>query len=148
MYYVSRIPGYFSRGARVFQNTGSFKAADWLHFLTTGILHVLKPMVEGSARKALVAVVRALRLALKSTSDRDPFATQFPEQDFNRRAQVCQEMKLKIVEYLVIYEKGVAKSELPPVLHMLIHVPDAIYRWNSVRNMWCFTNERYCSASS
>ena len=52
-------------------------------------------------------------------------------------------MDLKIIELLIVYERGVAKSELPPVIHLLIHVPEAIYRWNSVRNMWCFTNERY-----
>jgi hypothetical protein len=142
MVHVAQIPGHFSRGSRVFQNYGSFKSADWLHFLTTGILHVLKPMLKGKAAKALVALVRALRLALDATSDRDPFVTAFPEDDFNRRAKLCADLKLKIVELLVIYEDGVAISELPNVLHVLIHVPDAIYRWNSVRNMWCFTNER------
>jgi hypothetical protein len=80
---------------------------------------------------------------LNATSDRDPSVTAFPEDDFARREQDCQALKLKIIELLIVYERGVAKSELPPVIHLLIHVPEAIYRWNSVRNMWCFTNERY-----
>ena len=29
-----------------------------------------------------------------------------------------------------------------PVLHTLIHYPRLIHRWNSVRNYWCYFNER------
>ena len=32
---------------------------------------------------------------------------------------------------------------MPRIVHMLMHVPDLIFRWNAVRNMWCFFNERY-----
>jgi hypothetical protein len=140
---VMKMQGYFTRCQGVFKNTGRLKSADWLHFLTTGILYVLKPMVSGRQERALVALVKALRLAVNATSDRDPMVTAFPEDDFVRRAQQCQELKLKIIGCLCEYEQGVARTELPPVLHMLLHVPDAIYRWNSVRNMWVFTNERY-----
>jgi hypothetical protein len=139
---VMRIPGYFTRVQGVFKKTGSLKSADWLHFLTTGILYVLKPLLSGNQERALVALVRALRLALNANSDRDPMITAFPEDDFERRAQQCQELKLKIIGFLCVYENGAAITELPPVLHTLLHVPDAIYRWNSVRNMWVFTNER------
>lgn len=137
---VARIPGHFTRGSRVFQNTGSFKCVDWVHFVTTGILHVLKPCLQGDAEKALVALVTALRLLLSATSDVDPLAD--PLQDFKRRGLVCQALKLQIIDNLVIYERGVSEAELPPVLHTLLHVPDAIYRWNGVHNQWCFTNER------
>ena len=44
---VMRIPGYFTRVQGVFKNTEKIKSADWLHFLTTGILYVLKPIVSG-----------------------------------------------------------------------------------------------------
>ena len=142
MAHVMKIPGYFTRVQGVFDKTGRLKSADWLHFLTTGILYVLKPIVSGSQERALVALVRALRLALNANSDRDPMVTAFPEDDFERRAQECQKLKLKIIGFLCVYENGAALTELPPVLHTLLHVPDAIYRWNSVRNMWVFTNER------
>jgi hypothetical protein len=137
---VMRIPNYFTRGQSVFQKTGTLKCADWLHFLTTGILYVLSPLLSGKAGLALTALVRALRLAVSATSDRDPLAR--PEDDFARRQRECQDLKLKIVGFLCVYEAGAPISELPPVLHVLLHVPDAIYRWNSVRNMWCFFNER------
>ena len=137
---VARIPGHFTRGSRVFQNTGSFKCVDWVHFVTTGILHVLKPCLQGDAEKALVALVTALRLLLSATSDVDPLADV--DHDFKRRELVCQALKLQIIDNLVIYERGVSEAELPPVLHTILHVPDAIYRWNGVHNQWCFTNER------
>jgi hypothetical protein len=33
-------------------------------------------------------------------------------------------------------------TELPVMFHILLHVPDCIYRWNSVRNYWSFFGER------
>ena len=105
---VMRIPGYFTRVQGVFKNTGKLKSADWLHFLTTGILYVLKPIVRGRQERALVALVRALRLAVHANSDRDPMITAFPEHDFERRAQHCQQLKLKIIGYLCEYENGAA----------------------------------------
>ena len=141
---VAKIPNHFRKaGHSVFAKTGSLKCADWLHFTTTGILYVLQPLVNGKAEKALVALVRALRLLLNATSDRDPFVVDQPEEDFERRKRDCQDLKLEIVKLLCVYEDGAAISELPPVLHTLLHVPDNIFRWNSVRNMWCFFNERH-----
>ena len=29
-----------------------------------------------------------------------------------------------------------------PVIHTLVHYPRIIFRWNSVRNYWCYFNER------
>ena len=139
---VMRIAGYFTRCTSVFKKTGSLKSADWLHFLTTGILYVLRPLVSGQVERSLIALVKALRLALDATSDRDAMVTEWVQDDFERRERDCQDLKLKIVGFLCEYEKGAAISELPPVIHLLLHVPEAIYRWNSVRNMWVFTNER------
>ena len=59
---VMRIPKHFSRKIGVFDKTGSLKSADWLHFLTTGIFYVLKPLLTGQAKKSFTALVRALRL--------------------------------------------------------------------------------------
>ena len=94
----------------------------------------------GGRGKALVALVTALRLLLSATSVVDPLADV--DHDFKRRELVCQALKLQIIDNLVIYERGVSEAELPPVLHTILHVPDAIYRWNGVHNQWCFTNER------
>ena len=79
---------------------------------------------------------------MEATSDIDALATGLAEEDFARRKALMEQLKLRVVELLRVYEQGAPKSNLPRILHILIHVPDAIYRWNSVRNMWCFFNER------
>jgi hypothetical protein len=35
------------------------------------------------------------------------------------------------------------KTEMAVMFHVLLHVPDAMYRWNAVRNFWGFFGERY-----
>jgi hypothetical protein len=35
------------------------------------------------------------------------------------------------------------KTEMAVMFHILLHVPDAMYRWNAVRNFWGFFGERY-----
>ena len=142
---VSACPNqvFSSGGLRVFQNTGSFKSADWLHFVTTGILHVLKPMLTGNAHNALVALVSIFRLLLNASSDRDPLVVAFPEDDIVRREEQVRTLKLKIVRLLCAYEKGAPTTNMPRIVHLLLHVPDLIFRWNAVRNMWCFFNERF-----
>ncbi len=141
---VSGCPNqHFSAKLRIFQNTGSFKSADWIHLITTGSLHVLKPMLSGYAQDALVAIVCAFRLLLSASSDVDPGIVDWPEDDYNRRMDDMRILKLKIARLLCRYERGSPASNLPRIVHLLMHVPDLIFRWNAVRNMWCFFNERY-----
>jgi hypothetical protein len=141
---VSGCPNqHFSGKLRIFQNTGSFKSADWIHFITTGSLHVLKPMLRGHAQDALEAIVCAFRLLLGASSDVDPAVVEWPEDDYNRRKSEMRILKLKIARLLCRYERGSPASNMPRIVHMLMHVPDLIFRWNAVRNMWCFFNERY-----
>ena len=51
-------------------------------------------------------------------------------------------MQVKVVEAIVLCESVLPKTELPVMLHVLLHVPDCMYRWNSVRNFWSFFGER------
>jgi hypothetical protein len=140
---VSAVPnGHFSGRLRIFQNTGSFKSADWIHLITTGMLHVLRPMLRGQAVGALDALVRIFRLVLEACSDRDPHVVAFPEDDEARRKNEMRRLKTKVARLLCAYERGAPLGNLPRIVHLLIHVPDLIFRWNSVRNMWCFFNER------
>jgi hypothetical protein len=37
------------------------------------------------------------------------------------------------------------KTELAVMFHVLMHVPDATWRWNDARNFWGFFGER-CAA--
>ena len=102
MQQVARCPfQHFTSSLQVFGSStgkGKFKSADWLHLITTGMLHVLAPMLTGLARKALVSLVEVYQLLLNATSDRDPLAT--PEFDINRRGEAMRSLKLKIVRLI------------------------------------------------
>jgi len=51
-------------------------------------------------------------------------------------------LKLDIVKALIALEDCVPMTEAPIVIHIIMHVPDAICRWNSVNNFWAFFTER------
>jgi hypothetical protein len=51
-------------------------------------------------------------------------------------------MKLAVVHALCKCEAEFPVTELAVMFHALLHVPDCIYRWNSVRNFWSFFGER------
>jgi hypothetical protein len=44
-------------------------------------------------------------------------------------------LKLKVLETLVKCEGLLPASEAPVMLHVLLHVPDVMYRWNNPRNL-------------
>jgi hypothetical protein len=51
--------------------------------------------------------------------------------------------KQTIVEGLCLFEKHFPHSELCMMIHELIHIPEAVFRWNHPRNYWAFFSERY-----
>jgi hypothetical protein len=59
----------------------------------------------------------------------------------NNRDQIDQ-LKVKVIEALVLCESVLPRTELPVMMHILLHVPDCMYRWNAVRNYWPFFGER------
>ena len=46
------------------------------------------------------------------------------------------------IEALCNIERIIPATELSVLLHIMVHVPDMVHRWNSVRNFWCFFGER------
>jgi hypothetical protein len=58
----------------------------------------------------------------------------------NRHELNC--LKNDIVEALCKCESVLPRTDLPVMLHVLLHVPEAIHRWNAVRNYWSFFTER------
>ena len=52
-------------------------------------------------------------------------------------------LKMKVAEALTKYEKAYPPQCHCIVAHEVMHIPDCIYRWNSVRNFWAFHSERY-----
>ncbi len=52
-------------------------------------------------------------------------------------------LKLLVIEALCRIESVIPKTELAVMFHILLHVPDCMYKWNGVRNYWSFFGERF-----
>ena len=54
-----------------------------------------------------------------------------------------RELRRRCVLALALMDRDVPETEAAIVLHIILHVPETIQRWNSVRNTWAFHPERY-----
>ena len=54
-----------------------------------------------------------------------------------------QRLKMKVIKALCYFAKYMPKTEQARIIHVIIHFPDLIHRWNNVRNYWAYFNERY-----
>ena len=82
-------------------------------------------------------MTEALNAILDATADYDPDAEQ------DEALEKTRALHLKAIEALCLLERDFPLSELSIFVHEIVHVPEFVYRWNSVRNFWCFTTERF-----
>ena len=61
----------------------------------------------------------------------------------NARKERTQALTLTAIKTLTLLETVLPLTRFTYLLHVLIHVPEYIHRWNHVRNFWCFFMERY-----
>ena len=113
------------------------KAADWLDFLRTCIPYVLGNIGPIHPRESYTAMIDALNAILDATADYDPADPNDTALDETRR------LHLKAVEALCLLERDFPETELSIFVHEILHVPEFVYRWNGVRNYWCFASERF-----
>jgi hypothetical protein len=55
----------------------------------------------------------------------------------------CMALKKRLVLALCELERCLPESEFSIFLHEVVHVADFLFRWNNVRNYWCFITERF-----
>ena len=114
------------------QRTGSLNAHDWLKLIESSYeSYVLKGLLHPSQLRALQLLFDAMRACLRATRDAIENA---PEE--------TSALKLRVVKALCEWVREAPRTEHPSVLHILLHVPDAIYWWRSPRNYWAFFGER------
>jgi hypothetical protein len=87
-------------------------------------------------REAFKGMIEALQLLLNATADYDP------DSDDDNTTETCRTIKTAVARALFKLERDFPGTELSIGIHELIHVPDFLWRWNSVRNYWCFVVER------
>jgi hypothetical protein len=81
--------------------------------------------------KAVLALIEACRRIIKITS---------PAESENRDG--LDLLQVQVIEALCLCEAELPATELSVLFHTLVHATDGIYRWNNVRNYWCFFSER------
>jgi len=92
------------------------------------------PVHPRAAFKAMIEVLNAL---LDATADYDP------DDDCDESLEESRRLHLQAIEALCLLERDFPLTELSIFVHEILHVPEFIYRWNAVRNYWCFTTERF-----
>ena len=81
-------------------------------------------------------MIAALQHLLHATADYDP------EDVDDTASHTCRTARTMVARALFKLERDFPGTELSIAIHELIHVPDFLWRWNSVRNYWCFVVER------
>lgn len=121
---------------KVCANSHALKAHDWMLVIQTAGRYLLDGLFADDPDKAdcLLRLLEATNRCLKTTSAWD-----------SENREVIDAVKLQVVEALCHCETYMPRTEMPVMFHILLHVPDAIYRWNAVRNYWGFFGERYPS---
>jgi hypothetical protein len=86
---------------------------------------------------AFKAMTEALNQILDATADFDP------DDEEDEALEKTRALHLQVIESLCLVERDFPLSELSIFVHEILHVPEFVYRWNAVRNYWCFTTERF-----
>ena len=127
-------PSWIRSNIEIHSHSSAMTSHDWMNVIQSAGDYTLAGLFPQHPRRmeALFKLLDACNGCLRMESPRDD----------DNRDQVDR-LKLQMVEALVLCESVLPVVSLAPMLHVLLHVPDTIYRWNSVRNFWCFFGERY-----
>ena len=106
-------------------------------FMRTCVPYVFGRVGPDRPRVAFKPMVGALNALLDSTADYNG-----PEDD-EHVTEVGRNLQLTCVEALCLLERDFPETELSIFVHEIVHMSSFVYRWNSVRNYWCFTTERF-----
>ena len=112
------------------------KAADWLMFLRSAIPYTFYQVGPHRPREAFKEMIEALQLLLDTTADYDPDDIE------DTATNTCRAVRNKVAKALFKLERDFPWTELSIAIHELIHIPDFLFKWNAVRNYWCFVVER------
>jgi hypothetical protein len=126
-------PTWIRAGLMVCEKTSSLNCHDWMNLMQAGgeyMLHGVFP-AESDQMMALEGMLDASRGVLAAVSKAD---------DDNR--DELDKLKLMVAESLTKFELMAPRTELSILQHVIVHCADVVYKWNNVRNFWCFFGER------
>ncbi len=134
----SRLHGHGGIGRQdrtVFEKGSTMMTADWQHFLQYCDPYAFEGILHDRVAPAYFLLTGIFRLLIDAVCNTD--------HNDEEAGILVKSMEATIAVALSSFERawpGVLMSG--PVLHTLVHYPRFIRRWNSVRNYWCYFNER------
>ena len=132
---LSGVSGWCRPSATPFHRQSSCKCHDWKQLMQWSAGYVLQGLLPVHIEEAFFSLLDVLNRLVETTADVE--AGEEYSDDTSLEA-----LKLDIVKALIALEDCVPMTEAPIVIHIIMHVPDAICRWNSVNNFWAFFTER------
>ena len=127
------LSGYVRSGLKPMGHTGSIKGADCLRFITDVGRFWFHETLPAAQQRTWEDGLKFLMDLLHATCDADD-----PE-----AVPTLISLKLATIRALCRWSKEVPGTEHTIVIHELVHICDMVYRWNNVRNFWCFLTERF-----
>ena len=124
--------------AMAFQRSGSCKASDWKKLLEVGLEYCFADVLPSQCSEAFWSLVKVLRKLLEATCDVDHDL----EGETTCAERQLRQLKRECVLALGRTERDVPHTECAISTHIIIHLPDCIFRWNALRNFWAFHSER------
>jgi hypothetical protein len=127
-------PSWIRSNIRLFSKGGDLSAHDWIQLVQSAGDYLFRNLLRDHRFEiALLQLRRVCNDVLEHVS---------PADEEHREGTTVAELKVKVAESLSKLESVIPRTELCPMFHVFVHVPDYIHRWNSVRNGWCFFGER------
>jgi hypothetical protein len=126
-------PTWIRSNVEIFEHGSTLNSHDWIQLIQSAGAYILAGLYPDKPQrmKAITALLDACSkcLVMNSAADSD-----------NR--DDMDKLKLEVTVALCKCEAQMPKTEMAVMFHVLLHVPDAIYKWNNVRNFWSFFGER------
>jgi hypothetical protein len=111
---------------------------DWMQLMVGAGTYILADLFEGddiAKQTILLDLVALFRELMDAVSPYDD--------EHDELSDKLDKLKVKTIEVMCRAEVVLPDMCMAILWHALLHIPDFIYRWNSVRNYWCFFGERY-----
>ena len=120
----------------IFRKMSTMLTSDWQHFLQYCDPYVFQDILPEPYNSTYFQITGIYRSILA-------FQCNVKQTEDEAKLQVSR-LEHEISAALVAFERVFPSALLSgPVIHTLVHYPAFMFRWNSVRNYWCYFNERY-----
>lgn len=129
--------GLAGKDTPLFGKTFRYKASSFKRLADGPASLIFRDVYTGEYKIAFQALLKILYMILHTTNNVDG---AIPPASATTK---FRKFKTEVAETLVLLEATLPAMFFDITLHVLIHLPECIFRWNHVRNYWCFASERF-----